>query len=310
MLCPQCHVYVKDQDSFCESCGTPLGTPDIPDSLSNGTPFHSCVRFTNGFCNDCGVSIDMVPKTIMDKMAAASTHKGMMRQKNQDAIGVKTWENGWTAMIVADGVSCSSSPERAAEKAVSETIWWLNKRFAATALALSTEELEDIIKHVQKKVLSIPFESNLIGPQTTYAFALIKERFAYYGWIGDARVYVMSENRLNLWSRDDSVLQEMLDNNIPYDVAISSKNAHAILQCVGMRNKEIVPHVGFASIGSNEHIVLCSDGFWNYFKSDSDMAAVAIPILKQFGPVSLSKHLVDYANKMGGHDNISVAVSF
>jgi PPM family protein phosphatase len=300
---------MPDTHTFCEACGAPLGTPDVPNSMAQGTAFHVCRTFEDGYCVDCGRAEQELPLLTSSVAGDTATHTGQRHHENQDSVATLELPNGWSALAVADGVSCSTTPALASQTAIAAAFAWLTQRFNAKPQPLSRNEMAELLHVAHRAVCELPFPPGETEPETTFAIAVKKDRLFYYGWVGDARIYTFSENQMTCVTEDDSVLQQRLSAGIPYQQAIDAPDAHAILQCFGMRDSNIQPHVGIASLKADERLLLCSDGLWNYFETEASFHTTLEPIRLQFGIEQLPRLLVDYANRQGGHDNISIAVS-
>lgn len=55
---------------------------------------------------------------------------------------------------------------------------------------------------------------------------------------------------------------------------------------------------------SGEDLLLCSDGFWNYFPNNESVLEI---VLEKYNKSNFVEELVNKANEMGGKDNITVA---
>ncbi len=79
---------------------------------------------------------------------------------------------------------------------------------------------------------------------------------------------------------------------------------------VGTRQPRFRPAYRILTVESPGWVVVCSDGLWNYA---SEAAAIRSLIgeLTPPGadPLTLAVALVDWANRQGGKDNISVALA-
>lgn len=57
------------------------------------------------------------------------------------------------------------------------------------------------------------------------------------------------------------------------------------------------------------HVVLCTDGLWNYFPSAPEIAVLVRSAGEGAGAAAIARVLVNHALAKGGGDNVSVAVS-
>jgi len=80
--------------------------------------------------------------------------------------------------------------------------------------------------------------------------------------------------------------------------------AHALSKWIGADAGEIEPRVITVRPEGPGHVLLCSDGLWNYVPEASALAEV-MPVE---GGMTAAAELTALAIKLGGHDNITVVV--
>jgi len=86
---------------------------------------------------------------------------------------------------------------------------------------------------------------------------------ALWGHVGDSRLYQWRGGRLNTVTRDDSVLQWVLDTGLA-DAERMQKIPHrgVLLSALGSA-EEVVPHVSAPfELERSDVFLLCSDGWW------------------------------------------------
>ena len=57
------------------------------------------------------------------------------------------------------------------------------------------------------------------------------------------------------------------------------------------------------------HLVLCTDGLWNYLPSAGDLEHAMTNAPGDGSPAATARSLVRHALASGGHDNVTVAVA-
>jgi len=123
--------------------------------------------------------------------------------------------------------------------------------------------------------------------------------------VGDSRVYVYSFGRLKRISRDDSVVQELIDSGcITEDEAMNHPDRNKITQHLGLFGDDPKLNLHFYSetVKDGDIFLLCSDGLTDMV-SDSVMRRV-------FGLSEnidmISQALYNSAMRLGGRDNITI----
>ncbi len=90
--------------------------------------------------------------------------------------------------------------------------------------------------------------------------------------------------------------------------------AHALTKCLGPLERsddgtnDVTPDVFVRELTGPGHLVLCSDGLWNYFPRAPEIASVVRAAGADASTALVARCLVNHALAEGGEDNVSVAV--
>ena len=133
----------------------------------------------------------------------------------------------------------------------------------------------------------------------------------YIVHVGDSRVYCVTANNLRQVTLDDDVATR--ETTLGYNFyAYSSQriDGGALIQALGTRGSEmLVPRVQRFFIDEDCVLLLCSDGLSDFDRVDQIYQSSLLPILTENKPLDLSsQNLIDRANELNGHDNITVAL--
>jgi serine/threonine protein phosphatase PrpC len=91
--------------------------------------------------------------------------------------------------------------------------------------------------------------------------------------------------------------------------AMQDPKAHAITAWLGADAAPVLPRTGAFTVVGAGHLVLCSDGLWNYLPDPEAFASTVRAHLHAGGTlISAARSLVEFANAAGGADNITVAI--
>ncbi len=223
---------------------------------------------------------------------SAITHRGLVRENNEDAIAVSAVTDipptGWTGSLllsggwalVADGIGGHAGGEVASRLAVEllrPVMSMLTDRHAvAQALTAASSGLFDTMdRHPELK-----------GMGTTIAGVILQNDRALVFNVGDSRVYLFQDGRLEQVSEDHAV------------------DGHTLTQCLGGLHgpRQIDPHVRTVRLAAGAGLLLCSDGL-------TDIAAnqQIAEILGSDEP-SHASLLLQAALAGGGRDNVSLVV--
>jgi serine/threonine protein phosphatase PrpC len=245
---------------------------------------------------------------------------GLRRQHNEDAVAFAEGDadgERFTVMVVCDGVSSSTHAEQASRIA-SEVARDTLRDFARSPG--ESRDAEGVMRDAIKKAhLAICTENIDCGdgapPGTTIVAALVRAGTLTVGWVGDSRAYWVSPGKSELCTTDHSWVNDVVAaGGISMAEALSSPLAHALTKCLGPLDSggdvalDVEPDVRTRTLVGPGHLVLCTDGLWNYFPSAKAIEALVGGAGAGADPGSVARFLVCSALAEGGGDNVSVVV--
>lgn len=148
-------------------------------------------------------------------------------------------------------------------------------------------------------------EAALTGMGTTLTAAVLVGSSFVIAQVGDSRAYRYRPDALEQLTRDQSMVQELLDaGTMTPEEARTSPRRNLILQAIGTQ-PELEPVITRGELEPGEALLLCSDGLSGLL-SDGEM----LRILQGNGsPADRCRELVKAANRAGGQDNITVVLA-
>jgi PPM family protein phosphatase len=318
--CPSCQTAALIDDRFCEVCGTPLKSLEkstvatSPPAASSGCPKCGALPTAidaDGYCDQCGFRYPAarVPQAddhiviTIDNHFAGVSDRGIQHHQNEDHFAIHQQAAG-QILVVCDGVSSSTAPQTASQAASQAACQTLSQTL--TTAPITPSSLEDAIHQAQIAVASLTDAQSDDPPSTTIVAAVVQNRIATIGWLGDSRAYWIGANGNQLLTQDHSWFNEQVDSGqLTAAEAHRDPKAHAITRWLGA-DAEVEPAATMSfPISGAGYLVLCSDGLWNYL-SDTDHLATLIAAAMD--APTIAQRLVDYANAKGGRDNITVTV--
>lgn len=289
MKCSKCGYNVSEDDCFCEECGNNL----------------KIIENVSAKSNKANENIKISP----DVNLAIVSDIGKKHVTNQDSGMVTKCENGNIIIIVADGVSSSVNATNASATAVNVINDILVKYDDNGNIV---EIMKKAILAGHKAVIDLPYKSqnvNIDDPETTIVVALKSKNKLTIGWVGDSRAYVITNGVEEKLTVDDSWVEEVVSRGeLTREEATLSKKSHYITQALGMTDWDIDVHIVQKDIEENAIVLLCSDGLWNYLPYSGDIALKLMDFDASKEALSICEYMVEYANKQGGSDNITVAI--
>lgn len=289
---------------------------------------------------DAGASVDEVrrelaaierelpPPTDDGLRIAGVCDPGLRRPHNEDALAFATgMTNGerWTVLVVCDGVSSSSHAEQASAIAAKTACDALAHfaRSGDVAFEAGANAVAQAIRAAHVAICAqIAEQPGDDPPGTTIVAGLVWRRRLTIGWVGDSRAYWVSENGAELLTEDHSWANEAIARGeVTEAEAMLSPLAHALTRCLGplevadaedpsgnARIREVQPDVRARDLPGPGWVVLCSDGFWNYFPTAAQVAAMVRSTTSPASPGRIARKLVNVALARGGQDNTTTLV--
>ncbi len=138
---------------------------------------------------------------------------------------------------------------------------------------------------------------------TTLTAALILGRRLHIAHVGDSRLYLLLDGKLEQVTNDHSLVQRMQDVGQPADDETFAQIRHVLLRAVGqIEDVEIDTYMRL--LPKTGKLLLCSDGLCG-FVSDDQMQKIMV---QDKFPAQIADELTDAAMAAGGFDNITAIV--
>jgi serine/threonine protein phosphatase PrpC len=197
------------------------------------------------------------------------------RTENEDRIAVEQCGEYW-CLVLSDGVGGHDDGGRAAQLVVERIVEGFRSRPPTDPrdLAELIMDAHDAIIADRRRRMQPDARSNMHATVVVLLIDTAKGT-AFWGHVGDSRLYQWRAGRLEAITRDDSALQAVLDAGL-VDEASAHKIAgrNVLMAALGSR-EEAVPHVSTPSeVQAMDAFLLCSDGWWNALDLQSMSASL------------------------------------
>jgi len=142
------------------------------------------------------------------------------------------------------------------------------------------------------------------GMGTTYVACLVREKKAWFGWVGDSRGYLWRRGELHPTTSDHSLLNELIKTGRLSEEDIANfQHKNVITRALGMAEQTEVD-VSAWDLEPGDVCLVCCDGLTGMV-TDERIAEI---VSKEPDLAKACQQLVDEANTNGGVDNITVAL--
>jgi protein phosphatase len=237
---------------------------------------------------------------------ACVTDIGRARDINEDGCTHYDFVNGWSLLMVADGMGGHNAGEVASSIAIHTIADYIGKRMNSHIDEAHMEcILKDAIVQANTDIYNEAQDNiSCSGMGTTVTAAMISGDIALIGHVGDSRAYIFINNKLHRITNDHSLVAELVKNGtITEDEAQHHPQKNVITRALGAKDSV---NIDIERVEAAEGtILLCTDGLSNML-SDDEIEKV----LNDAHDIDDAAHkLVDLANNLGGYDNITVAAA-
>ena len=229
------------------------------------------------------------------------TNVGKVRSANEDNLGEALTPNGHL-FVVCDGMGGHVGGAQASTIAVNSIIEYFQREVYDNVIQAIDHALSFANEQIYASALSNP---SLKGMGTTAVVLLVRGEECFIGHVGDSRIYLRSNEKLNRITKDHSFVQTLVDSGVIDDEdAENHPNKNQILQALGIApsvkatisQSPILPKAG-------DMFLLCSDGL-NGMVKDRDIER----IMQEDNLMVTSENLITAALNGGGHDNITASL--
>jgi protein phosphatase len=189
------------------------------------------------------------------------TSPGSEKRYNEDAIELLEVNDGLLA-VLCDGVGGDNGGDLAARIALKSALHF----FSASESADYLERVKLAIEESNSFVLNHSATNTPIkNMATTLEMIFIKDHLAFWGHVGDSRIYHIKSNRLSQITKDHSLVQKLLDEGyITHKQATVHPQRNVIIKAIG-ETENVEPDISKIKLNKSEdnRFFLCSDGVSN-----------------------------------------------
>jgi len=262
-----------------------------------------------------------------ETLFAGDTNIGCRRKQNQDAwafgggaeaVEVKQGEDGrakgvlscpgWAA--VADGMGGAKGGDVASRRAlaiVGEVLSQVSPKDTEEDLGVMEQALREA--HL-KLEMEANENVNLTGMGCTYStlwWTGVNSRSAVLGQVGDSRIYRWRAGQLEQMTRDQTLVQRMLDEgSITPENAVKAKFSSVLEYALGANGGELEPEVRRVEFEAGDVLLICSDGLHGVL-ADEELARI-LPSKPVNDLRPYCDRLIKATRDGGAPDNVTVVL--
>jgi serine/threonine protein phosphatase PrpC len=248
---------------------------------------------------------------------AAKTDVGRVRTTNEDAFVIADVASG-NPIDAASQELRQVVPDRGILLALSDGMGGHQAGEVASALVLESlrdalrsddgvpteRRIELAVQRANANVVEAAKSADKKGMGATLTALLIEGANAYLAQVGDSRAYLLRDGRIRQLSRDQSLVQLLVDGGVMTpEEAKHAPQKNVILQAMGLA-ADVRTAVARLHLRRGDTVLICCDGLSNAL-TDEELGS----LLVSSTPGDACARAIALANERGGEDNLTVIVA-
>lgn len=241
------------------------------------------------------------------RMASASD-RGRLRSQNEDAVAI---DETLGLLVLADGMGGHNGGEIASRIAIDTVVGSVRNALSAPPAidaAMAIALLQTAIAAANTAIgATAQSRSELTGMGTTIVACLLHAQGAAVAHVGDSRLYQLRGTALQQWTRDHSLVEELVQRGYYASRAEASKvvGRNVVTRALGI-DAAVEIDSQTLPLAAGDMLLLCSDGLTEMV--DDLRIARELQTWATDLPAAAAQ-LIAVANTHGGKDNISVCLA-
>ena len=238
--------------------------------------------------------------------AVLKTDVGLVRSENQDfgaytTPGESDGGPGGRLMIVADGMGGHRGGATASRLAT-ETI---KRQYLESATDDVATALQSSLTLANSRVFTeSQNNADLRGMGTTMSALVIRDGTAWFGHIGDSRIYLVRGGEIKQLTEDHSLVATMVrEGLLTSEEAETHPRRNVLQRSLGVSEQVEADVRGPFEVQEGDVYILCSDGLHGLVKSEEMREVARLPIAQA------AAEFVARALERGAPDNVTVIVA-
>ncbi len=231
---------------------------------------------------------------------------GLVRQNNEDY-----WKSvaGLDFYVLADGMGGHRAGEVASKVAV-DALCRLVKESFEHPKQFSLEDTHSILEVALEQTNEIVYtmgrkDQELRGMGTTLCCLFFHPKGLVFAHVGDSRIYRFRNKKLELLTKDHSLLRELMDlGQLTESQAPEFLYKNIITKAIGTE-PEVEPSVRVTEVTHDDIYLMCTDGVSDMLTTE-EMEEI---INYDTNIENKAKNMITQALKKGGSDNLTIVIT-
>jgi protein phosphatase len=243
-------------------------------------------------------------------LSCGITDVGLKRGHNEDNYLINEEMN---LFVVADGMGGHAGGEYASAIAVNtveEVVSSIEVHGAPPEVAedpveLTRYKIREAIRLAGRRIYDKAREQpEFHGMGTTAVVLLIEHGSAFVAHVGDSRLYMLRDGKIDQVTEDHSLIAEKMRHGLlTAEEAKNHRMRNVITRSLGYQ-EDVEVDMTVKAARRGDTFLLCSDGLSGHVQPDE-----MLDLLGRHGPQGAARRLVALACERGGDDNITAVVA-
>jgi serine/threonine protein phosphatase PrpC len=239
--------------------------------------------------------------------AVLKTDVGLVRSENQDfgayttRVEEKESGPGGRLLIVADGMGGHRGGATASRLAT-ETV---KAQYLGSETSDVATALQESLTRANARVYSeSQANADLRGMGTTTSALVVRDNDAWFGHVGDSRIYLVRQGEIRQLTDDHSLVATMVrEGLLTAEEAETHPRRNVLQRSLGVSEEVEIDVRGPMPVQEGDVFILCSDGLHGVVKLDEIREVAQLPIAQA------ASEFVRRALDRGAPDNVTVIVA-
>jgi len=252
---------------------------------------------------------------------ATYTHPGLSGKINEDRLAVAAYQGALGQpvlfVVVSDGIGGHRAGEVAAELTVQRIVQEVSDSNGVEPLHIMEAAIHAASQAIAERSAS---QADQTGMGSTCACAWVEGDRLYTTYVGDSRIYLVRDGKIQRTTVDHTWIQEAIEKRIiTPEQAHGHPNVHVLRRHLGSvelpdvdtrllldarENDEQARLNQGMHLQSGDILLVCTDGLTDMVWDDE----ITRVITTRNALTSAAEDLVERANERGGHDNTTVVL--
>ena len=238
--------------------------------------------------------------------AAMVTSKGG-KSENQDACSISTAIDGTEVFCVADGLGGHAGGRVASQVAIEAVCKFIQKE---TFQFENPQTMLDAFKVANDSIIARQkTDIELLEMRSTLIIVFIKDSLAFWGHVGDVRLYHIRKQKVFFQTKDHSVPQMLVDTgDITQEEIRNHPDRSRLLNSLGDAEKKLKVTIPqrYQQIEVDDYLHLSTDGFWEWLVESKMISILSESQTVLKATISMAEEVVSNAEKVeDDYDNLT-----